>query len=194
MFGLRQKQREQFKELAYPHTRFLYNVALKYSRNPYDAEDLVQETMYSAFRKFGQLRDHAKCRSWLFAILRAHFLKERRQAVKRPLLSRNDTYLELLEGVALSDICKDYEKKLEAQSTRQSLARLPEKYQTVLILFFLEDLSYQDIAETIDVPIGTVMSRLSRAKQKMKKEMLRELTLKEAKIVDIRRETIGEKS
>ena len=194
MFGIGQKNRERFKELAYPHTRFLYNVALKYMGNQYDAEDLVQETMYAAFRNFGQLREESKCRSWLFAILRSNFLREKRQSVKRPLLSKNDTYLEVLEGVAQSDICRDYEKKSESKAVRQCLEQLPEKYKTVLILFFLEDMSYQDISETIDVPIGTVMSRLSRAKQQMKKEMLRALTMNEAKVVDIRRSAMGGKS
>ncbi|MDA3835859.1 MAG: sigma-70 family RNA polymerase sigma factor, partial [Spirochaetales bacterium] len=99
MFGIRKKQRDHFKALAYPHITFLYNVAMKYMGDPYDAEDLVQETMYGAFRNFGQLRDESKCRSWLFAILRSNFLKEKRQAVQRPLLARNETYLELLEGV-----------------------------------------------------------------------------------------------
>ena len=187
LFGLRPKQREQFKKLAYPHTRFLYNVALKYMGNQYDAEDLVQETMYAAFRNFAQLRDHGKCRSWLFAILRSNFLKEKRQAIKRPLLSKKETYLEVLEGVAKQNTSRDYEAKLESLSLRALLDRLPEKYKTVLVLYFLEDLSYQAIAELIDVPIGTVMSRLSRAKQQMKKEMLREAMMNEAKIVDFRR-------
>ena len=61
-------KRNIFKELAYPHMRFLYNVALKYMRNQYDAEDLVQETMYAAFRNFHQLRDQSKCRSWLLLL------------------------------------------------------------------------------------------------------------------------------
>lgn len=191
MFGLRPQQREQFKKLAYPHTRFLYNVALKYMGNPYDAEDLVQETMYAAFRNFGQLRDESKCRSWLFAILRSNFLKEKRQAVKRPFLATSDTYLEVLEGVAQTDTSRDYEAKLESRSVRQFIERLPEKYKTVLILYFLEDMSYQAISDMIDVPIGTVMSRLSRAKQQMKKEMLRELVIRDAKIVDIRRSGTG---
>jgi RNA polymerase sigma-70 factor (ECF subfamily) len=168
LFGIRKKQRDHFKALAYPHITFLYNVAMKYMGDPYDAEDLVQETMYGAFRNFGQLRDESKCRSWLFAIL--------------------------LEGVAQGDLCRDYEKKLEAISTRESLERLPEKYKTVLVLFFLEDMSYQEISEIIDVPIGTVMSRLSRAKQQMKKELLREVTMKDAKIIDIRRAAQGRTS
>ncbi len=191
MFGSRKKHRNHFKKLTYPHIPFLYNVAMKYMGNQYDAEDLVQETMYAAFRYFGQLREESKCRAWLFAILRTTFLKEKRQAGKRPLLAKNETYLELLEGVAATDISRDYEKKLETVSTQESLARLPEKYKTVLILFFLEDMSYQEIAETLDVPIGTVMSRLSRAKQQMKKELLREIIMKESKIVDIRRADMG---
>ncbi|MEN8257710.1 MAG: sigma-70 family RNA polymerase sigma factor [Thermodesulfobacteriota bacterium] len=194
MFGIAKNNSNSFKELAYPHMRFLFNVALKYMHNQYDAEDLVQETMYAAFRNFHQLRDHSKCRSWLFAILRSNFLKEKRQAVRRPYLGTDESYLNFLEGVSVSNLAGDFEKKLESEHIKEVIERLPEKYKTPLILFFLEDMSYQEIAELLDIPIGTVMSRLSRAKQSMKKELLREATLNESKIVEMSRKAARRQS
>ncbi len=194
MFGAPKKNRHLFKELAYPHIRFLYNVALKYMRNQYDAEDLVQETMYAAFRNFHQLREHGKCRSWLFAIMRSNFLKEKRQAGRRPQLGSDDSYLDFLEGVSASNVAGDLEKKLESAHLQEVIARLPEKYKTPLILFFLDDMSYQEIADLLDIPIGTVMSRLSRAKQSMKKELLREVTMHKSKVVELSRKAARRQS
>ena len=194
MFRTPKNNGHLFKELAYPHTRFLYNVALKYMRNQYDAEDLVQETMYAAFRNFHQLREQSKCRSWLFAIMRSNFLKEKRQAVRRPQLGGDDSYLSFLEGVSTTNVAGDLEKKLESDHVQEIIERLPEKYKTPLILFFLEDMSYQEISDFLDIPIGTVMSRLSRAKQSMKKELLREATLNESKIVEMSRKAARRQS
>lgn len=187
MFGALKNNRKLFKELTYPHVRFLYNVALKYMRNQYDAEDLVQETMYAAFRNFHQLREKEKCRSWLFAIMRSSFLKEKRQALQRPHLGTDDSYLSFLEGVSATNLAGELEKKLESEHVQEIIEGLPEKYKTPLILYFLEDMSYQEIADFLDIPIGTVMSRLSRAKQSIKKVMLREITIQKSKVVEMSR-------
>ncbi|NNK93648.1 MAG: hypothetical protein HKP41_04770 [Desulfobacterales bacterium] len=89
----RRVDRDRFKQLAFPHLEFLYNIALKYTGRPYDAEDIVQETLYTAFRKFYQLRDDNKCRQWLFSILRTTFLRERQLFKKRPFLDDGSGYL-----------------------------------------------------------------------------------------------------
>ena len=75
--GRKKDQREVFWNLAQQNTRFLFNVALKYAGNRYDAEDLVQDTLSTAYRKFHQLRDSQKFKSWLFVILRNHYLKSK---------------------------------------------------------------------------------------------------------------------
>ena len=174
--GRKKYQREVFWNLAQDQTRFLYNAAYKYAGNRYDAEDLVQETLYTAYRKFHKLRDSRKFRSWMFAILRNHFLKWQRK--KTP--ARTDEfedgvdYLSQLESASLrQDAASVYEKKEAAETIQSILDKLPEKHKAVLILYYMEDVSYQEIAEMLDVPIGTVMSRLSRAKQVMKKALLR---------------------
>jgi RNA polymerase sigma-70 factor (ECF subfamily) len=176
--GRKKHQRVEFWNLAQDQTRFLYNVAFKYTGNRSDAEDLVQETLYTAYNKFHQLRDNQKLKSWMFTILRNHFLKWQR---KKPPLQMNEfedgnDYLTQLESVSMQqDVASLYERKEEAETIQSILDKLPEKYKTVLIFYYMEDSSYQEIAEMLDVPIGTVMSRLSRARQIMKKEMLRSM-------------------
>jgi RNA polymerase sigma-70 factor (ECF subfamily) len=172
MVTLRRVDKKRFKELTYPHLEFLFNVALKYSGAKYDAEDLVQETMYSAYTKFQQLRDDKSCRAWLFTILRNHFLKERSQLLRRPYLDDGTSYLDYVKDEQSSGfvdrlIEKDANKKLH-----QVLSKLPEKFQSPLILYYMEEMTYQEISEHLDVPIGTVMSRLARGKRYLKKGLL----------------------
>jgi len=172
MVVLRRIDKKRFKELTYPHLEFLFNVALKYSGAKYDAEDLVQETMYSAYTKFTQLRDENSCRAWLFTILRNHFLKEKKQLLRRPYLDDGTSYLDYMKDEQSSGfvdrlIEKDANKKLH-----RVLASLPEKFQSPLILYYMEEMTYQEISEYIDVPIGTVMSRLARGKRYLKKGLL----------------------
>jgi len=174
--GRKKNQRDAFWNLAQNQTRFLYNVAFRYVGNRYDAEDLVQEMLYTAYNKFHQLRDRRKFKSWMFSILRNHFLKwQRKKApVQADEFENGIDYLSQLESVSLrQDVASAYEKKIEAETVQSILDKLPEKYKAVLILYYMEDSSYQEIADMLAVPVGTVMSRLSRAKQIMKKALLR---------------------
>ena len=174
--GRKKRQQDVFWNLAQEHTRFLYNAAFRYAGNRYDAEDLVQETLYTGYRKFHQLRDDRKFKSWMFRILRNHFLKWQRKKVPVQVdeFENGIDYLSQLESVPLPiDAASVYEKKLEAATIQSILDKLPEKYKTVLILYYMEDYTYQEIADMLEVPAGTVMSRLSRAKQIMKKSLLR---------------------
>ena len=173
MQKLRRVDKDHFKELTYPHLEFLYNVALKYSGKPYDAEDLVQETMYTAYRKFSQLREEDKCRAWLFMILRSHFLKEKRQASKRPLLDDGEGYLKNITSGNAHELAEIYEAKLNKEEVQRVLRRLPEKFQSPLILYYMEEMTYQEISEYLDIPVGTVMSRLARGKKHLKNKLLR---------------------
>jgi len=174
--GRKKNQRDIFWNLVQNHMRFLYSVAFRYVGNRYDAEDLVQETLYTAYDKFHQLRDSRKFKSWIFTILRNHFLKWRRKKTPVPAdeFENGIDYLSQLETVSLQqDVASVYEKKIEADTIQSTLDKLPEKYKAVLILYYMEDSSYQEIANMLAVPVGTVMSRLSRAKQMMKKALLR---------------------
>jgi RNA polymerase sigma-70 factor (ECF subfamily) len=174
--GRKKNQRDIFWNLVQNHMRFLYSVAFRYVGNRYDAEDLVQETLYTAYDKFHQLRDSRKFKSWIFTILRNHFLKWRRKKtpVQADEFENGIDYLSRLESVSLQqDVASVYEKKIEADTIQSTLDKLPEKYKAVLILYYMEDSSYQEIANMLAVPVGTVMSRLSRAKHMMKKALLR---------------------
>jgi RNA polymerase sigma-70 factor (ECF subfamily) len=189
--GRKEHQREIFWKLAQNQTRFLYNVAFKYAGNHYDAEDLVQETLYTAYSKFHQLRDNRKLKSWMFTILRNHFLKGQRK--KAPIhedeFEDGIDYLTQLESISLQqDAASVYERKVEAETIQSILDKLPEKYKAVLIVYYMEDSTYQEIAEMLEVPIGTVMSRLSRAKQMMKKALLKSAinAPEENKVVQLR--------
>lgn len=167
---------EKFWELADVHLKFLYNMALRYTGNRYDAEDLVQETFYVGFKKFYQLREERKFKSWLFAILRNTYLKNRRQEGKFPKNEYEDgtDYIRLLDNAAEHiDVERAYEQKIESAQIQELIDELPEKQKTPLLLYYVSEMSYQEISATLEVPLGTVMSRLSRGKQILKKKVLR---------------------
>ncbi|MEN8189223.1 MAG: sigma-70 family RNA polymerase sigma factor [Thermodesulfobacteriota bacterium] len=170
MFGFR--SRRDFQELTSPHVRFLYNMAFRYTGNSYDAEDLVQETMYSAYKNFSSLREKQKCKAWLLTILRRRFFKEQSQSKKQPFVLDDEAYLHLIDRYAGAEHQLDMERQETASEVHHILSGLSEKYKTPLLLFFMEDMSYQDISDALELPMGTVMSRLSRAKQHFKKGML----------------------
>ena len=117
--GRKKNQRDIFWNLVQNHMRFLYSVAFRYVGNRYDAEDLVQETLYTAYKKFHQLRDSRKFKSWMFTILRNHFLKWQRK--KAPVLAdefeNGIDYLSQLESVSLQqDPASVYERKIEVNT------------------------------------------------------------------------------
>lgn len=186
MFGFR--KRKKFQELTSPHIRLLYNIALQYTGSSYDAEDLVQETMFIAYKNFSSLREKQKCKAWLLTILRRLFYKEQNRKYKQPLLIGDESYVQLLNRYAGDEQKINLEKIESATEIQHSLDGLPEKYKTPLLLFFMEDMSYKEIAGTLDLPIGTVMSRLSRGKHYLKKAMLLRALPQQAgtKIVPIR--------
>ena len=162
--------------MAAENEQLLYNAALKYTGNRFDAEDLFQESMYAAHKNFHQLRDEQKFRSWLFTIFRNIYLKNQRH--KNRLLSAGSdidaVYLKYLDTASRTfDLEKIYEHKVESERIQELISGLPEKYKSVLVLYFMEDLSYKEISDVLDVPIGTVMSRLSRGKTMLKKDILR---------------------
>lgn len=151
-----------FERVVLPHLGAAYNLARWLTRNEQDAEDVVQEAMLRAYRFFGGLRGEA--RPWLLAIVRNYCFTWLQ--ANRP----GDT-VALDEGVA--ELLPDYADGPEALAARNmdrrmlnaAITALPTRFREVLILRELEDLSYKDIARIADVPIGTVMSRLARARR-----------------------------
>ena len=156
--------------------KFLYNMAWRYTGNKYDAEDLLQETYYMAFKNYDQLRDNSKIKSWLFTIMRNTYLKSQRQYSQDKKAEYDDgvEYIDVLENAAQKvDLATAYERKIESEQIQLLLAEMPEKYKSPLLLYYMSEMSYQKISETLDLPMGTVMSRLSRGKQILKKRVLR---------------------
>ncbi|MCF6248933.1 MAG: sigma-70 family RNA polymerase sigma factor [Desulfobacula sp.] len=166
---------KEFKKLAYPHMKLLYNMALKYCGNSYDAEDIAQETYLMAFNKFHQLRDKTKCKPWLLRILRNNFLKnyQKKKAAQRLLKSEYINHLKetLSSGTAETLLIKASGNKL----IHDAMDRLPIKYKEVLLLYYMEDMLYKEIATTLNIPIGTVMSRLTRAREGLKTLLLKKI-------------------
>ena len=166
---------QRFWDLARQHEKFLYNLALKYTGNRYDAEDLMQETLYLALKNFHQLREENKFKSWLFTIFRNHYLRTQRKMQKRKTIEFEDqnAYVdELGKASTAFDIAAAYEQKAEADALHEQISRLPEKYKAVVVLYYLDEHTYQQIADLLEIPVGTVMSRLARAKQQLKKALL----------------------
>ena len=176
LFPKTKRTPEKFWELADVHMNFLYNMALRYAGNRYDAKDLVQETFYVGLKKFYQLREERKFKSWLFAILRNTYLKNRRQEGKFLKSEYEDgtDYIRLLENAAEHiDVETAYEQKIKSAQIQELLNELPEKQKSPLLLYYISGMTYHEISETLEVPMGTVMSRLSRGKQILKKKVLR---------------------
>lgn len=168
----------RFKELAYPHMKLLYNVALKYTGNVFDAEDIVQETYLMAFNKFHQLKEPSKCKPWLLRILRNNFLKNCRKNKNQQRLSETE-YIEFLEThIRQKGADEMLVEESENKTLNQAIDKLPMKYREVLALYYMDDMLYKEIAEVLDIPMGTVMSRLTRAREGIKTSLLRAHTKK----------------
>ena len=143
----------------------LYRYAYRLTGNHADAEDLTQQTFLSAQDKLYQLREPAKVRGWLFSVLRNHFLRAKRK--KTPIPAGN---IDLdIEEVPLEPPTTEI---LDQQMLQQALDDLPEEFRIVLMLFYFEGTSYKQIARELDLPMGTVMSRLSRAKGHLRRRLL----------------------
>lgn len=169
---------EVFTQLVDAHYTPLYRFALSLAKNSADAGDLVQQTFFIWATKGHGLREAAKAKSWLFTTLYREFLRGRRRD------SRATSIEDLPPGetdIAAEEV--DRVARMDAASVVAALQSVDEVFRAPLTLFYLEDLSYNEIAETLDVPIGTVMSRLSRGKAQLRTALEREETAAKAKVV-----------
>ena len=156
-----------FQTVVNSHYESLYRFALSLTRHEADACDLTQQTFYRWATKGGQLRDKSKAKSWLFTTLHREFLGQRRHEDRFPKVE-----ITSMDGEELAADLPLLEKQLDGASVMSALQRLDETYRAPLALFYLEEHSYRDIAEILDVPIGTVMSRISRGKDLLRKRIL----------------------
>lgn len=140
----------------------LYQFAVGLTRSESDAADLVQQTFLSLSQRLDQIRDFSKIKCWLFTTLRRNFLMKVRHGRKYPEVEFLPDVHDLPAGDPEPWI------SLDARTVRSALLRIDETYRTALELFYLGNLSYREIGETLEIPIGTVMSRLSRGKAQLK--------------------------
>lgn len=172
--------RATFEQDAMPLASQLYGAAMRLTRNPSDAEDLVQETFLKAYRAYDTFESGTNIKAWLYRILTNTFINNYRRDTRRPqetdLGDLEDVYLfrrmnrdtstgstssaeqQLLEGLVESDI-------------KEAVESLPESFRMVVLLADLEGFSYKEIAEILDIPIGTVMSRLHRGRKALQRAL-----------------------
>jgi RNA polymerase sigma factor (sigma-70 family) len=156
-----------FENVVNAHYEPLYRFALSLSHSEADAGDLVQQTFYRWATKGGQLRDRSKAKSWLFTTLHREFLGQRRHEDKFPKVE-----ISAEDGHELAADSPAPDKQLDGAEIIAALRKLDETYRAPLALFYLEEHSYRDIAEILEIPIGTVMSRISRGKELLRKVVL----------------------
>lgn len=160
-----------FETVVNAHYESLFRFALSLARNEADACDLVQQTFYRWATKGGQLREEAKAKSWLFTTLHREFLGQRRHETKFPKVEISTAGENELEAKTISSA-----NTLDGAGVMNALQSLDETYRAPLALFYLEDNSYREIAEILEVPIGTVMSRISRGKELLRQNFLEKET------------------
>ncbi len=158
----------------------LYSAALRMTRNASDAEDLVQETYLRAYRGFGGFEQGTNLRAWLYRILTNTFINTYRAKQRRPEESElgevEDLYLyRRLGGLEASQRGRSAEDELMDLITdsevKDAIEHLPEQFRLAVLLADVEGFSYKEIAEILDVPIGTVMSRLHRGRKALQKSL-----------------------
>ncbi len=152
-------------ELVEAHYAALYRYAFRLSGASSEAEDLAQEAFCQAQVKLHQLRDWDRAKAWLFTILRNVYLHRVRQSKQENLVP-----VDFLDE--LPERLPETLPEVEPAQLQQALSELPEAFRTPVVLYYFEDFSYKDIAEQMQVPLGTVMSRLARAKAFLRRKLL----------------------
>ncbi len=176
-------RRGEFEEIAMAHIDSLYNMALRLVFNKEEAEDLVQETYLKAYRFFDTFQKGTNIKAWLFKILRNTFINQYRKSTSTP----GEVFLEDIESVNASISYEQEAKSGEAIDTlegkytdlsslldddvKRAIDSLPVEYREAILFSDVEELSYKDISEITNVPIGTVKSRLNRARKLLQKSL-----------------------
>jgi RNA polymerase sigma-70 factor (ECF subfamily) len=155
---------EDIVDRFYP---MLYRFALSLARNEADACDLTQQTFSTWAEKGHLLRDASKVKSWLFTTLYREFISNRRREMRWPKEELSEVENELPVALPETVDC------LESAQVMDALHSIDETFRAPLVLFYLEENSYEEIAQILEIPVGTVMSRLSRGKQKLQQAFLR---------------------
>jgi RNA polymerase sigma-70 factor, ECF subfamily len=156
-----------FEELAMPHFAKLYNFAHWLTQDRPAAEDLVQETYMKALRGFSSFQQGTNFRAWMYKILRNTFLTTQ-AGLKASVSFDSDGDDKPAEPIAVGTPESVLLARVELEAIQNALEKLPVKFREIILLCDQEEMSYQEIGETLGIPIGTVMSRLSRARKAMR--------------------------
>jgi RNA polymerase sigma-70 factor (ECF subfamily) len=151
--------------LIVSHHAAVYRYAYRLCGCPTEAEDLTQQAFLVAHQKLAQLREAERACSWLLAIVRSSFLKSVRKARPEPM-ANVDWIVDDESGNT------DGQEEIDPQALTTAVGEIPDEFRVVLLMFYFEELSYQEIAAELEIPIGTVMSRLSRAKGHLRRRLM----------------------
>lgn len=171
-----QKQKD-FEEEIIPHLDAMYNFALRLTSDPSDAEDLVQDTIVKAYRFFSSYEKGTNAKAWLFRILKNSYINNYRKKSKQPNQVDYDevsTFYETIraERTDTSDLEDKMFRDLIDDDISNALEELPEDFRTVVLLCDVEGFTYEEIANMLDVPIGTIRSRLHRGRNLLKAQLM----------------------
>lgn len=160
----------EIRDYLLPHVDLIFRCACRLTRKAHDAEDLTQETFYYAIKSFPQLKDRDKAKNWLFSILRNLFLKDLEKSKKR-IDIEFDSVSNTIKGKV--NIEEEHLKKEVARNLRSALNKLDDRLKAPIKMFYFERMSYKEIAKSLNLPMGTVMSRIARGKVYIRRELNR---------------------
>ena len=171
-----EKKQNDFESVTMQHQPALYNYALKVAANSDDASDLVQETYYKAYKNYHQFENGTNSKAWMFMILKNTFINNYRKMKREPAKVDYDDIEDVYEKIKSDQIDDnnldlDFYNNLLDDELSEALSKLPAKMKDVFLLYDLEGYTYEEIAELVNVPTGTVRSRLHRARKILQEEL-----------------------
>lgn len=171
--------RADFEREAMPYLDALYGAALRLTRSPSDAEDLVQDTILRAYRFWGRFEAGTNLKAWLLRIQTNTFINRYRRSVRERKVFDGAMAAPVGEGVMSRPALRGLNQPIEAaqrgilaREIQKAIDELPEDHRIMILLADVEELSYKEIADAVGCPVGTVMSRLHRARKRLQKKLL----------------------
>jgi len=166
---------ERFERTVLIHLEILYKVAMKYTSNSFDAENLVQDTILKAYKYFHYYEPGTNCKAWLMKIMHNTFINDCNKKKRRPITQNYEvidfsefTYSNLEE----SDVENEIFSKLLDEEINEALDSMPPRYRIPVILADVQDFSYKEIADIMNVPIGTVKSAINRGRKMLRNKLI----------------------